>query len=85
MKIGLIAEDSKLPNYALMKIYAYHKSIGDDVDFALPFRNPYSINEIPQWQKDMARWAMRREYYKASDFKDFEIRKNFKCINHFNN
>ena len=37
MKIGLIAEDSKLPNYALMKIYAYHKSIGDDVDFALPF------------------------------------------------
>ena len=37
MRIGLIAEDSKLPNYALMKIYAYHKSIGDDVDFALPF------------------------------------------------
>ncbi len=37
MKIGLIAEDSKLPNYALMKIYAYHKSIGDEIDFALPF------------------------------------------------
>ena len=37
MKIGLIAEDSKLPNYALMKVYAYHKSIGDEVDFALPF------------------------------------------------
>lgn len=31
MKIGLIAEDSKLPNYALMKIYAYHKSQGDEV------------------------------------------------------
>ena len=112
MKIGLIAEDSKLPNYALMKVFAYHKSIGDEVDFALPFeyyddinenyerlsyfrnnkkvrivaqpfRNPYSINDIPQWQKDMARWAMRREFYKSSDFKDFEIRKNFKCINHF--
>ena len=50
---------------------------------AQPFRNPYSINAIPQWQKDMARWAMRREYYKSSDFKEFEIRKNFKCINHF--
>ena len=37
MKIGIIAEDSKLPNYALMKIFAYHKSIGDEVDFALPF------------------------------------------------
>ena len=60
MKIGLIAEDSKLPNYALMKVFAYHKSKGDEVDFALPF-----------------------EYYKTSDFKDFEIRKNFKCINHF--
>ena len=30
MKIGLIAEDSKLPNYALMKIYAYHKLQGDE-------------------------------------------------------
>ena len=50
---------------------------------AQPFRNPYAVNDIPQWQKDMARWAMRRVYYKASDFKDFEIRKNFKCINHF--
>ena len=37
MKIGLIAEDSKLPNFALMKIYAYHKSKGDEVEFALPF------------------------------------------------
>ena len=42
MKIGLIAEDSKLPNYALMKVFAYHKSKGDEVDFALPFE-PYDI------------------------------------------
>lgn len=52
---------------------------------AQPFRNPYSINAIPQWQKDMARWAMRREIYATCDFKDFEVRKNFRCINHFNN
>ena len=37
MKIGLITEDSKLPKYARMKSYAYHKSKGDEVEFALPF------------------------------------------------
>ena len=50
---------------------------------AQPFRNPYSINVIPQWQKDMARWAMRRQLYASVDFKEFQIRKNFKGINHF--
>ena len=50
---------------------------------AQPFRNPYSINVIPQWQKDMARWSMRREIYATCDFKDFEPRKNFKGINYF--
>jgi hypothetical protein len=51
---------------------------------AQPFRdveNPHQV--IPQWQKDMARWAMRREFYKASDFKDFEVRKGFKCSKWF--
>lgn len=37
MKIGLIAEDSKLPNYALMKVCAYYRSQGDEVEWALPF------------------------------------------------
>lgn len=32
-KILLIDIDSKIPNLALMKISAYHKSIGDDVSF----------------------------------------------------
>ena len=50
---------------------------------AQPFRNPYSINAIPQWQKDIARWAMRRQLYASVDFKEFQIRKNFKGINHF--
>lgn len=47
------------------------------------FNNPKQV--IPQWQKDMARWTMRRELYAATDFKDFMPRKNFKCIEHFKN
>ena len=41
------------------------------------FNNPNQI--IPQWKKDMARWAMRREIYATCDFKDYEPRKGFKC------
>lgn len=52
---------------------------------AQPFRdvdNPRQI--VPQWQKDMARWAMRREIYTTCDFKDYEPRKGFKCSEYFN-
>lgn len=52
---------------------------------AQPFRdvdNPRQI--IPQWQKDMARWAMRREIYTTCEFKEYEPRKGFKCIEYFN-
>lgn len=45
------------------------------------FNNPKQV--IPQWQKDMARWAMRRELYASTDFKDFLPRKNFKCNQYF--
>lgn len=51
---------------------------------AQPFRdidNPRQI--IPQWQNDMARWAMRREIYTQCDFKDYEPRKGFKCREYF--
>lgn len=51
---------------------------------AQPFRdfnNPRQV--IPQWQKDMARWAMRREFWTTCDFKEFEPRKGFKCKEHF--
>lgn len=33
MKIGLLPVDSNYPNLALMKISAYHKSIGDEVEW----------------------------------------------------
>ena len=51
---------------------------------AQPFRdfnNPKQV--IPQWQKDMARWAMRREFWTTMDFKDFKPRKDFECSEYF--
>lgn len=49
-----------------------------------PFRdlnNPHQI--IPQWQKDMAYWADRKEIYMSCDFKDFSPRKGFLCKEYF--
>lgn len=46
------------------------------------FNNPHQV--IPQWQKDMARWSMRKELYATCDFKDYEARKGFKCKQYFN-
>lgn len=51
---------------------------------AQPFRdldNPRQV--IPQWQRDMARWAMRREFWTQFDFKQFHPRKNFTCNKYF--
>lgn len=53
---------------------------------AQPFRDlndPHQV--IPQWQRDMARWAMRREFWTTTDFKDFVPRKGFVCGEYFNN
>lgn len=45
------------------------------------FNNPNQV--IPQWQKDMARWAMRRELYATHDFKEFKPRVDFVCSEYF--
>ena len=51
---------------------------------AQPFRDLDNPNQIiPQWQKDMARWSMRRELYVSTDFKDFRPRKGFVCSSYF--
>lgn len=51
---------------------------------AQPYRDFNNKNQvIPQWQKDMARWAMRREIYVSCDFKDYQPRKQFICKNYF--
>ena len=68
-------------SYERLSMYRESKNIRV---VAQPFRdynNPQQI--IPQWQKDMARWAMRREFYTSCDFKDYEVRKDFKCKEYF--
>ena len=42
------------------------------------------VQNIPQWQKDMARWSNQHTAYAICDFKDFEVRKGFFCREHFN-
>lgn len=56
--------------------------------YVLPHAQPYrDLNNhhqrIPQWQKDMARWADRKELYRSCDFKDFSPRKDFFCRKYF--
>lgn len=42
MKVGIVSVDNKhYPNYALMKISAYHKSKGDSVEWADPMFGEY--------------------------------------------
>ena len=51
---------------------------------AQPFRNfnsPFQI--IPDWQRDLAHWANKRQLYKSCEFRDFSPRKDFKCIEYF--
>lgn len=45
------------------------------------FNNPCQV--IPTWQKDMARWADRREIFRSTDFKDYSPRKGFFCREYF--
>lgn len=65
MKIGLVDFDShNWPNLPLMKISAYHKSKGDEVEFAFPltkydriyvskvFGDEYSGEDMCTWQAD---------------------------------
>ena len=52
---------------------------------AQPYReldNPKQV--LPQWQKDMARWANRKEIFTTVDFKDYVPRKGFVCDEYFN-
>ena len=94
--MALIDAHRKVPGYYLMYTMisddmqeAYHRlsHFRDNKRVrivAQPFRdinNPHQV--IPQWQQDMARWAMRREFWIASDFKDFSPRIGFKCGEYF--
>lgn len=44
MKIRLLAQDSKIPNLAIMKISSYHKAQGDDVEWYDPMFDMYDTD-----------------------------------------
>ena len=68
---------------------SYHRlSYWRKYKYVLPHAQPYrDLNNphqrIPQWQKDMAHWADRKELYRSCDFKDFSPRKGFLCREYF--
>lgn len=76
----MIGDDIK-EDYARLSAFREDKKV---IITAQPFRdfnNPKQI--IPQWQLDLARWAMFRAIYRVCDFKDYEPRKGFKCKEYF--
>lgn len=53
-----------------------------------PYCQPYrdlnkTSHTIPQWQKDLAKWADRKWTFRVCEFKDFEPRKGFFCKEYF--
>lgn len=63
--------------------YWHEKGDWKILPFCQPYRDPNGKNYPPQWQKDLARWADRKEIFKTTDFKDYEPRKGFKCKEYF--
>ncbi|MGN1228661.1 MAG: radical SAM protein [Prevotella sp.] len=47
----------------------------------IEYNNP--CQRIPQWQRDMAQWADRKEIYRSCSFYDYEPRKGFRCAEYF--
>lgn len=46
---------------------------------AQPYRDPDGKNAIPQWQKDMARWANLKTLFTSTPFEVYSPRKGFLC------
>jgi hypothetical protein len=57
----------------------------DIMPFAQPYRDFLHKHEIPQWQRDMARWCNDKAILQSTDFKDYQPRKGFRCAEHFKN
>lgn len=54
--------------------------------YAQPYRDPTNPkHDIPQWQKDLARWCNKKMIFTSVSFEDFEPRKGFKCNYYLNN
>lgn len=75
MKIGLINVDSKIPNLPLMKISAYHKQQGVQVEFYRPLFKKNAFT------KALAKWCNRKQLTNSCSFEDYiKERKNYKEI-----
>ena len=68
MNIGLLDIDNTgYPNLALMKISAYHKSIGDNVEWANPLFGDYDIlyERISFWRNQGERYKVFAQPYRS--------------------
>lgn len=60
------------------------KGSGRFLPHCQPFRDIGNRSQIiPQWQKDMASWADKKQVFRTCEFEDFEPRKGFKCKEYF--
>lgn len=53
------------------------------VPFVQPYRDYQNHRKVSQYEKDLARWANRKELFRSMDFADYEPRKGFKCGSYF--
>ena len=49
-----------------------------------PYRDYTNSRTPSQYERDLQRWANRAWIFNSCEFKDFEPRKGFRCINYFN-
>ncbi len=70
-----------LEDYDRLTYFRKYKRVRITAQPFRDFNNPKQI--IPQWQKDMAHWANRREIWTSCDFKAFKPRKDFVCEEYF--
>lgn len=61
MKIRLLATDSKIPNYAIMKISTYHKRLGDDVDWYDPIFDMFDTDIL--YESKVFTFTPEYQYY----------------------
>lgn len=71
-------------SYNRVKRLREHKT--DIVIFCQGYRDfSDTQQELPQWQKDMMRWANKMWLYKSCMFDDYSPRKGFKCSEYLKN
>lgn len=70
-------------SYERISHFKRYKRVRVQAQPTMELDNPRQV--LPQWQKDMARWANRKEFYTTIDFKEFIPRKGFVCSEYFDN